>query len=365
MATIRVACIEVEQSSRGGPGGCMAGESAQREYERLRHGRRERIRGSWPRITLVVAVAFAAGLLVPIALISVAMSMIESAAAGGSLSVRLHVPSASLSLLTGFMFAFGAAASLLAPTRAEISWGRGAGGERIVGAALDALAAEGLVVVLHDRRMPRSRANIDHLAVASGGVFTVDAKRYSGRLQVRAGGRELWIAGRNRSKLLEQAQRQSAAASKVLSAAGIHGVQVTPVLCFVETQMSRLFPPTQVGAVRLTTPRKLHTVLANRDVAVDDELRSRIVDVLDQALPPAGEGERRNTRTSGQATAGTESKSVVRPTSDGRSSSSRQACPRCGESMVVRKRHSDGARFLGCSGFPRCRNTLPFPGPTN
>jgi restriction system protein len=33
-------------------------------------------------------------------------------------------------------------------------------------------------------------------------------------------------------------------------------------------------------------------------------------------------------------------------------------CPRCGSSMVVRKNRSSGEEFLGCSGFPACRQTL-------
>lgn len=31
------------------------------------------------------------------------------------------------------------------------------------------------------------------------------------------------------------------------------------------------------------------------------------------------------------------------------------ACPRCGESLVERKRKSDGQSFVGCSGYPKCR----------
>ncbi len=343
----------------------MAGESAQREYERLRDSRRERIRGSWPRFVLVVAVAFVVGWLAPIGFISLTVSMIESVATGGPLSVRLHLPSATMSLLTGCMFVVAAAASVLSPSRAEVSWGKGAGGERIVGAALDSLAAERLVVALHDRRMPRSRANIDHLAVAPGGVFTVDAKRYAGRLEVRSRGRELWIAGRNRSKLLEQAQRQTEAVSKVLSAAGIDGVPVTPVLCFVGTKMSRLFPPTRAAGVLLTTPQKLRTVLTDGDAAVDAELRSRIANLLDEALPPAGDSERGKQRSSRHAAVPTQPASAIPSTSDDRASSSSQVCGRCGEAMVVRSRLSDGARFLGCSAFPRCRNTLPLPGPAS
>lgn len=39
--------------------------------------------------------------------------------------------------------------------------------------------------VLHDRRVPGTRGNIDHLVVAPAGIFVVDAKRYDGLIRVR------------------------------------------------------------------------------------------------------------------------------------------------------------------------------------
>lgn len=41
--------------------------------------------------------------------------------------------------------------------------------------------------VLRDRRIPGSRANIDHLAVTPTGVHVIDAKRYNGRPQLHPG----------------------------------------------------------------------------------------------------------------------------------------------------------------------------------
>lgn len=47
-------------------------------------------------------------------------------------------------------------------------------------ARLDALAGPDLAV-LHDRRIPRTRADIDHLVVTGGAVWVVDTKRYRGK----------------------------------------------------------------------------------------------------------------------------------------------------------------------------------------
>src|SRR5690606_5770938 len=75
----------------------------------------------------------------------------------------------------------GAVAEFLAvddkPRRSTGVWAQGAVGEERVAARLDALAAVG-VVALHDRRIPGTRANIDHLVVTPWGVWVVDAKRY-------------------------------------------------------------------------------------------------------------------------------------------------------------------------------------------
>jgi len=62
-------------------------------------------------------------------------------------------------------------------------WARGAAGEERVAAIL-AKHLHASVVVLHDRRIPGTRANIDHIAVAPSGVWVIDAERYKGKLAV-------------------------------------------------------------------------------------------------------------------------------------------------------------------------------------
>jgi hypothetical protein len=41
-------------------------------------------------------------------------------------------------------------------------------------------------VVLHDRRIPGRRSNIDHLVIARSGVWVVDTKRYRGKVERRS-----------------------------------------------------------------------------------------------------------------------------------------------------------------------------------
>lgn len=80
------------------------------------------------------------------------------------------------------------------------AWDTGALGEERLGARLNEFASE-LLRVLHDRRIPGTTANIDHLAVTPTGVFVIDAKKYKGRPQLkveggllRPGSRSSWSA---------------------------------------------------------------------------------------------------------------------------------------------------------------------------
>ena len=88
-------------------------------------------------------------------------------------------------------------------SRATAAWKQGATGELRVAEILDGL--EGISTI-HDRRVPGSKANIDHLAVGPAGVYVIDAKKYAGGVEKRnVGGwfrvdERLYVGGRDRSK---------------------------------------------------------------------------------------------------------------------------------------------------------------------
>jgi len=67
------------------------------------------------------------------------------------------------------------------------AWQRGAVGEERLAQRLNQLTDKG-VRLLHDRRIPGTRANIDHLAVTASGVYVIDAKRFTGRPHLRVDG---------------------------------------------------------------------------------------------------------------------------------------------------------------------------------
>jgi Nuclease-related domain len=124
------------------------------------------------------------------------------------------------------------------PPGHETVWARGAAGEERV-AELLAKHLDDDVVVLHDRRIPLSRANIDHIAVARSGVWVIDAKRYNGKASVSRplfGAAKLTIAGRDRSRLVEGLARQVELVEAIVEQLA-PAVAVRGALCFVDTEL--------------------------------------------------------------------------------------------------------------------------------
>jgi Nuclease-related domain len=130
----------------------------------------------------------------------------------------------------------------------EAAWARGADGESYVAQAM-ARRLNGGIVLLHDRRIPRSRANIDHIAIAPSGVWVIDAKRHKGKVTIRKplfGEPKLVIAGRDKTKLIHGLTRQvdtvQAVVADVAPEVPLHGA-----LCFVDAELPLLIKLTFNG----------------------------------------------------------------------------------------------------------------------
>ncbi len=169
--------VPVDQPAPG-----VAGASARREFERRRSAREERIRTKHPRL-------------------------------GGLMLAVSDDPQSTK------------------------AWAVGAHGEERLGRRLDGIAGPS-VRVLHDRRIPRSRANIDHIVTCPGGVFVIDAKQYQGRPQLRVDGgifRErtetMLVGSRDCSKLVDGVLKQVGLVRDVIAD---ESVPVRGFLCFVD-----------------------------------------------------------------------------------------------------------------------------------
>jgi hypothetical protein len=98
------------------------------------------------------------------------------------------------------------------------------------------------VVILHDRRMPRSRANIDHIAIAPSGVWVIDSKRYKGKVAVSRplfGQPKLTINGRDRTKLIDALTKQVRVVEAGLAEFAAR-TTVRGALCFVDADLPLL-----------------------------------------------------------------------------------------------------------------------------
>ncbi|WP_318280431.1 nuclease-related domain-containing protein, partial [Streptomyces griseoloalbus] len=65
--------------------------------------------------------------------------------------------------------------------RARNSWAVGAAGEARTARLLAPLVRRGHAVILHDRAVPGSRANLDHLVFTAAGAFYIDTKNWTSR----------------------------------------------------------------------------------------------------------------------------------------------------------------------------------------
>jgi hypothetical protein len=172
------------------------------------------------------------------------------------------------------------------PTKA---WAIGAAGEEMVAKALATLTG---VQVLHDRRVPKDRRNLDHLVVGPAGVFVVDAKNHSGTVRIQNKGsffrsdRRLYVGSHDNTKLAEgMAWQVEAVRSAFQSAATDPMPDITPVLCFASADWPLLFPPDEFKGVRLESLKTLKELVTKRQV-LDEATVARYARLLLTAFPP-------------------------------------------------------------------------------
>lgn len=150
------------------------------------------------------------------------------------------------------------------------AWAIGAAGERRVAEILDSCVD---VHVLHDRRIPGSTANIDHIAVSRTGVYVIDAKQYTGTVEARnVGGwlREdfrLYVNKRDQTTLADAMGHQVDVVRQAMGAEHAR-VPVVPVLCFVAAAWPGFRPrPFTIRGVTILWPSGLGKFLTRASEA--------------------------------------------------------------------------------------------------
>ena len=165
-------------------------------------------------------------------------------------------------------------------------WASGASGEMRVAQQLADRLGTG-AVLLNDRRVPGTRANVDHIAIATSGVWVIDAKHYTGKVEHRDRGgwfktdRRLYVGGRDKTKLAAALDWQITAVRKVLANPEI---PIHPVLCFVGAGWGFFSKPFQHNGVWVIWVSKLAEMILEPGPLGEDEVQA-IATKLARGLP--------------------------------------------------------------------------------
>lgn len=168
------------------------------------------------------------------------------------------------------------------------AWDNGARGEEKLGRGLDRLACD-TIKLLHDRRIPRSKANIDHIAVTANGVYVIDAKKYRGRPHLKIEGgilrprvERLLVGSRDCTKLADGVLKQVDVVRTELA----DDVPVRGVLCFVEADWPLIGGSFTTRDVQALWPKKLyHHLQQEGPLATEtiDNMHRRLANALPAA----------------------------------------------------------------------------------
>ncbi len=170
------------------------------------------------------------------------------------------------------------------PSSSERAWRRGAEGEKRTAERLARHLDGSGVVVLHDRRIPGSRANIDHLAIGPAGITVIDSKNYKGKVRVRGG--RLWVNGRNRTKLVRGVKRQCEVARAVIAPTPFADVPIEAALAWVDVDGLPFFRTLRLEGVLIDGTRKI-AKRAAREGPLTPEQIAELGSLLLRELPAA------------------------------------------------------------------------------
>ena len=147
-------------------------------------------------------------------------------------------------------------------------------------------------VVLDDRKVPGTKCHIDHVVIAPSGIWVIDANEFDGRVERRdVGGwfkvdERLYVAGRDRTGLVDGIDRQVAAVENVLKKEGLDLVPVHAALCFVNSEWGWFAKPFSLNGVWVTWATKLTELVLDWNAIPNTEV-DRLARVVGSKLPSA------------------------------------------------------------------------------
>jgi Nuclease-related domain len=186
----------------------------------------------------------------------------------------------------------GTSAAAVARRRGDPRWRKGAVGEYLMSIRLQRDLGDE-AVVLNDRRLPEGRANIDHLVVASSGVWVIDSKHMQGLIEHRnVGGvlsddRRLLVGGQDRTSMTDKIYEYVIPVANLVADPAI---PVNPAIVFVEGNWgspTRILTkrPYRHQGVWILWPAALIKKIEEPG-PLGPESIARLGEALDNALPP-------------------------------------------------------------------------------
>ena len=139
------------------------------------------------------------------------------------------------------------------------SWEKGATGEEFAGKVIEQICAKFDFMYLHDRKIPKSSANIDHILISDRGVFVIDTKNYKGAVRIEEEGglfrpatETLMVGNRNQTKLVLGIKKQV----EIIESAVLEvdkSIPVFGVLAFYDADWPIFFKPKQISGVLINS----------------------------------------------------------------------------------------------------------------
>lgn len=161
----------------------------------------------------------------------------------------------------------------------SLVWAKGAEGERRAAAYIEPLL-EGGFVVLYNRLIPGIKADIDSLVIGPTGVFPIETKNWSGKVEVRND--RLFVGAHDRTWVVQQVYREALAVQVALGEELTkERITVTPVICAIggASSFDRV-----ISGVYVTDGKGLARLLTKRPQILDDEAVQRIARIADRHL---------------------------------------------------------------------------------
>jgi hypothetical protein len=161
----------------------------------------------------------------------------------------------------------------------SLVWARGVEGEQRAAAYLEPLLDAGYVV-LYNRMIPGIKADIDALVIGPTGIFTIETKNWSGKLDVRHD--RLFVGEHDRTWVIRQVYREALAVQMALAEElAKERLTVTPILCAIGGVASG---QKVASGVQVTSGPRLADVLTRGSQVLDDERVQELVRAADRSL---------------------------------------------------------------------------------